>query len=371
MWRKTAVMVMCGALSLVFATGTTALAQSSTASDQTAPLVGVTSITFSAEIQAVVDGMRDRLAERGFRPGETVDYVVRDAGADGGEITNVVRDFASRNVHVIVAITTPSIQAALASKNRIPIVAAGLPAMQAREISNAYRRRAVTGISDGDTREDQFALIDILAPEIQSIAIPVDPDRGPIAAQIQNLTAIARGHDLSVIPLPVSIRQNAVGSEINSLNPGKTAILLDRMVLPDAPVEALSAAASAQNLLLFGTDEDSVIRGALAAMVIEPHGIGQQLGDMVADILEKPSSARRPFERARTSHLVFNEDGRAVLDVAAIETALAGRRRSVIAWAEDASPRPRLKPAIPEAPPPLGVVRGIKIPIPRSKPTRP
>lgn len=221
MWRKTAVMVMCGALSLVFATGTTALAQSSTASDQTAPLVGVTSITFSAEIQAVVDGMRDRLAERGFRPGETVDYVVRDAGADGGEITNVVRDFASRNVHVIVAITTPSIQAALASKNRIPIVAAGLPAMQAREISNAYRRRAVTGISDGDTREDQFALIDILAPEIQSIAIPVDPDRGPIAAQIQNLTAIARGHDLSVIPLPVSIRQNAVGSEINSLNPGE------------------------------------------------------------------------------------------------------------------------------------------------------
>jgi putative tryptophan/tyrosine transport system substrate-binding protein len=371
MWRTTSLITMFAALSLMITASATVIAQSNAAQDQSPPVVGVTSITFSAEIQAVVDGMRDRLAERGFRPGQTVNYIVRDAGADGGEIANVVRDFASQNVHIIVAITTPSIQAALANKNRIPIVAAGLSAMQARDISNQHRRRAVTGISDGDTREDQFSLIDILAPEIRSVAIPVDPERGPIASQIQDLTALARGHDLSIIPLPVSIGQNAVGAEINTLDPELTAILLDRAVLPDAPVEALSAAAKIQNLRLFGTDEDSVIRGALAALVIEPHGIGQQLGDLVADVLETPSSAKRPFERARASHLVFNEDGRAVLDVAAIEKALAGRRRSVIDWAEDASPRPRLKPAIPAAPPPLGVVRGITVPIPRSKPPRP
>ena len=90
--------------------------------------------------------------------------------------------------------------------------------------------------------------------------------------------------------------------------------------------------------------------------------------DMVADILEKPSSARRPFERTKASHLVFNENGRAVLDIAAIETALAGRRHSVIDWAKDASPRPRLKPVIPAVPTPLGVARGIKVPTPRPKP---
>lgn len=359
---------MFGALTHVFEAGTTAMAQSSAVKDQLVPLVGVTAILFNAEIEAMVDGMQDRLSERGFRPGQTVGYIVRDAGSNGGELNNVVRDFASWNVHVVVAITAPSIQAALANKNRTPIVAAGLSAMQAREISNANHRRALTGIANGDTREDQFALINILAPKTQTIAIPVDPDRGPIADQIQGLTAIARSHELSVIPLPISIRQNAAGAAIKTLDPHRTAILLDSAVLPEAPVEVLSAAARDHNLFLFGTDEDSVVRGALAAMVIEPRGIGQQLGDMVADILEKPSSAGRPFERTKASHLVFNENGRAVFDIAAIETALAGRRRSVIDWAEDASPRPRLKPVIPAVPSPLGVVRGIKVPSPRSKP---
>lgn len=356
------------ALSLLIAANSRVTAQTT---NTRPPLIGVTAIAFSAEIQAVVDGMRDRLARRGFRPGQTINFEVRDSGADGTELSNVIQDFAKLNVHVIVAITKPSIMAALENKNRIPIVTAGLTTMQAREIGNKHRRRALTGVFDGDTREDQFSLMDILTPDIETIAIPVDPDRGTVAAQIQKLTAMARGRGLTVIPLTVSVRQNSVGAEIDALNPDSTVILLDHMILPNAPIEAIVAAASKRKVRLFGMDADSVIRGALAAMVIEPHGIGEQLGDLVADILEKPSEARRPFERARASHLIFNEDGRAVLGFAAVEKALAGKRRSVIGWADDVGPRPRLKPAVPEAPLPLGVVRGITVPTPRARPMRP
>ena len=85
----------------------------------------------------------------------------------------------------------------------------------------------------------------------------------------------------------------------------------------------------------------------------------------------KPSFRSVQLTLAHASHLTFNDEGRAVLDVASIETALAARRGSVIDWADDTGPRPKLKPTTPDAPPPLGVVRGIKVPTPRSRPQRP
>lgn len=351
---------------LLFPAGRTAMAQ-----DATPPLIGITAITITAEIQAVIDGLRDRLAERGYRPGENIAFDIRDSAADAGEASNLIRSFAERNARVIVAITNPSIEIALTQDNRIPIVGAGLTMDQAWQITRDHRRRPITGIAEGDTLSDQLTLIGILAPEVTTVAVPVDPENGPLTEQLQGLVAVARAQDLAVMPLPVSVAENAVDESIRTIDPETTALFLDVILLPDAPVEALAAAAAGQQLRLFANSEDSVIRGALATMVIEPYGIGQQLGDVVADILENPSAARRPFERARASHLVFNEEGRSVLDVTAIETAIADRQRSAIDWAETNTPRPKLKPAAPEAPPPLGVIRGIKVPTPRSKPPNP
>ena len=332
------------------------------------PRVGIVTITFSAEIQAVVDGLRDRLAERNFSPGQTINFLVRETSAGSARAADVIREFAEQEVRVIVAITNPSLQAALDQKSRIPIVGAGISMEQARQISNEHRRRAVTGIAESDTRDDQLALIRILAPDAKNVAVPVDPERGGLTTQLKELLAAARSFELDVAALPVSIRRNAVGEELGALDPQDTVLLLDRKLLPDAPVEALAAAAAQQKLRLFASEEDSVVRGALAAMVIEPYGIGQQLGNLVADILDDPSAARVPFERVRASHLILNEDAKGILDVAAIEEQLAGQRQSIIGWAEGAGPRPRIKPPIPDAPPPLGVVRGITVPTPRSKP---
>lgn len=357
------------ALSLALPVGPAREAQAQTQA-KTPPKIGVVSLTFSAEIQAVVDGLRDRLAERNYSPGQTIDYLIRETSVGGNRAGDVVREFAEQNVRVIVAITNPSLQAALNHKARIPIVGAGVSMAQALQISNDHRRRAVTGIAQSDTREDQLALIRILAPDVQRVAVPIDPEGGSMTTQLQEMTAAARSFEMTVVPLPVSIQRNAVSEELQALDPQDTVLLLDGKLLPDAPVEALATAASQQKLRLFASAEDSVVRGALAAMVIEPYGIGQQLGNLVANILDTPSAARVPFERARASHLILNEDAKGILDVTAIEERLAGQRRSVIGWAEDAGPRPRIKPPIPEAPQPLGVVRGITVPTPRSKPPR-
>lgn len=363
MLRAFLFVILCAA---AVAAGGTARAQSAHP-----PFVGVMSIAFSAEIQAIVDGMRDRLAERGFVAGTTITMQVRDAGADGSRAAQVVREFADARARLIVAITTPAVRTALEADTRIPVVGARVPFETATALSSEYRRRSLTGVAEGDTRDDQLALIRLVASDVTTVAVATDPANGPLKSQLEPWTAAARSHDITVIPLAVSVSRNAIAETIGDLDPANAALLLDRTLLPDAPVEALAAAAAGRKLRLFATDEDSVIRGALAAMVIDPFGVGQQLGEIVADILDSPSAARLPFRRARASHLVLNEDGRDQIDIAVIEATLAENQRSVIDWAEDAGPRPRVKPSPPEPPAPLGVVRGIKVPTPRSRPQPP
>lgn len=338
------------------------------AQDRDAPLVAVTAITMNAGIQAIIDGMRDRLAQRGRRPGETVTIEIVDAGADEVRAAELARVFARRNARVIVAITEPSIVAALKTNSRTPVVAAEISMETAAGYTNDRRRRPLTGIAYGTTHDDQFALIRRLAPAARTVAVPVDPIDGDMRARLQNLTAIARAHEITVTPLPVSVIRNAVSNRIGELDPASSAILLDRGLLPAAPVEALAAAAGARKLPMFATDEDSVIRGALAAMIVEPFGVGLQLGDMVAHVLDEPAAARLPFERARASHMVVNQEARALIDVAAIEREQSNQRRSVVDWADATGPRPRIKPAAPDEPPPLGIARGIEVPVPRSRP---
>lgn len=332
------------------------------------PFVAVTTITSNAEIQAIIDGMRDQLAKRGRWPGDTIIIEVADARADATRATEQVRAFIRRGAEVLVAISEPSIEAAVAANSRLPLVVAGVSLEAAEAHKRGRRRPTVTGIVSGNTHNEQLALIRKLTPETKIIAVPIDPIDGNMQARLRNLTAAARRQGLTVMPLPVSVLQNAVSNRISELDPETSVILLDRDLLSAAPVEALAAAAETRKLPLFATDEDSVIRGALAAMVVEPFGIGVQLGNLVARILEDPAASRAPFERARASHLVVNQDARALVDVAALERDPSSTRRSVVDWANIAGPRPRIKPNVPDQPPPLGVARGIDVPTPRSRP---
>lgn len=335
---------------------------------QKIPFVAVMTITSNADIQAIIDGMRDQLATHGRWPGDTIIIEVANADANAARATEQVRAFVRRGADILVAITAPSLEAAVAENSRLPLVVAGVSLETAEAYKRQRRRRTVTGIVSGDSHIEQFTLIAKLAPETKTVAVPVDPIDGNMQARLKRLTVTALRQGLTIMPLPVSVLQNVVSNRISELDPQTSVILLDRSLLPAAPVEALAAAAESRKLPLLATDEDSVIRGALAAMVVEPFGIGVQLGNLVARILDEPVASRTPFERAKATHLVVNQAAGALVDVAALERDTSAAQRSVVDWADIAGPRPRIKPSVPDQPPPLGVARGIDVPTPRPRP---
>jgi putative ABC transport system substrate-binding protein len=332
-----------------------------------APFVAVTAIVRDAAVDALYTGMTDALRDAGYRDGESVRLRFESAETDAKRAAELVRSFARDRADIIVAITEPSVRIAATERLRVPLVIAGVGPATANELRRNRKARLLTGIVDGERFDTPLSLIREIAPDIRTVAVPISADAAVNETALRQMTAFARSIDLTVEQLPVSVKNGAIAATIKDYSPDETAILLDKRIFPGAPVERIIAAAEASNLLVFASDEDTVVRGALAAIITDPYGTGLQIGQLVARILKQPSAARTPLQSAEPSYIVINQDTAARAGIE-IPGAVLARRGRVIGWADIAGPRPRGKPVVPEPPPPLSEEPKSGTANPRSKP---
>ena len=313
------------------------------------PFVAVTAIIRDASIDALYTGMTDALREAGYRDGDTVRLRFESANTDAVRAAELVRSFGRENADVIVAFTEPSARIAATERLRAPLVIAAIGPEAAEEIRRDRKARQLTGIVDAERYDTQLTLIREIAPKARTVAVPVGVDKPPDKEAMKLLRAFARSIDLTIEALPVSVENGIIAAKIEEYTPGDTVILLDTRIFPDAPVERIIAAAETTNLLVFASDEDAVVSGALAAIVPEPYGTGLQIGRLVARILKEPAAARRPMEAAEPSYIVINQDTASRIGTEIPDTVLV-RRGRIIGWADVDGPRPRGKPVVPEPP---------------------
>jgi putative ABC transport system substrate-binding protein len=314
------------------------------------PFVGVTAIVRDASIDALYTGMTDALRDAGYRDGETVRLRFDSADADAGRAARLIKSFTTERADVIVAFTDPSARIAAGERLRTPLVIAGVGPETASDLRRGRTAKLLTGIVEEDRFDTQLALIRDIAPTARTVAIAVNADQPVDKAILRQVMGFARGLNLAIEQLPVSVEKGLIAAAIESYTAAETVILLDSRIFPDAPVDRIIAAAETARLLVFSNDEDSVVRGALAAIVTEPYGTGRQIGQLVARILEKPSAARTPLQAAIPSYIVINRDTATRIGIE-IPPAVLARRGRVIGWAETGGPRPRDKPVVPNPAP--------------------
>jgi len=327
-----------------------AIAQTAEEDGDAPPFVAVTAIVRDASIDALYTGMTDALRKAGFRGEDTLRLTFEDAQADGVKAVELVRSFERGGAAIIVAFSEPSARIAAAERLRVPLVVAGIGPAAAEDLRRTRKARSITGIVDAERYDTQLTLIREIAPNVRTVAVPVGVDDPSGGEAMKLMTAYARSIDLTIEQLPVSVENEAIGARINTFSADRTAILLDKRIFPGAPVERIIAAAEAANLLVFAGDEDTVVRGALAAIVTDAYGTGQQIGRLVARILKDPTAARTQMQSAEPSYIVINQDSASRAGIEIPEAVLA-RRGRVIGWADIEGPRPRGKPAAPEPPP--------------------
>lgn len=264
--------------------------------------IGLTQIVEHPSLDQIKQGIIDRLAEKGYKDGEKI--VINFQNAQG-EMTNadlIAKDFAEKE-DIIVAITTPSAQAALNATKDKPIFYSAVT----DPVAAGLKGTNITGTSDATPIEAQINLAKELLGDFKKIGIVYNIGEANSEAQVQAVKALGEKNGFEVIAKGVNT--------VNDIAPALDVILddidflytpVDNMLASSYPV--IVKKANERNKPVIGSVTDYVQQGALATEGINQYKIGVQTADMIIKYLEgKAKIADMPFETVKDTDLLINE----------------------------------------------------------------
>ena len=253
--------------------------------------VAVTAIVEHPALDAARDGVKQALAEAGYKEGENLKFVYQSAQGNPATAAQIARQFVGEAPSVIVPISTPSAQAVVAATRDIPVVFTAVSDPVGAQLIKSMDKpgRNVTGLSDALPVNEHLALIKEIAPNAKTIGYIYNSAEANSVSTLSLLKAEAERSGLTVVE-SVATKSAEVQGATRALV-GKADVIYvptDNTIV--SAFEAAAGVAVEAKIPLFAADTDSVARGAVAALGFNYFDVGKQTGAVVVRILkgEKP-----------------------------------------------------------------------------------
>jgi len=273
--------------------------------------IGFSQIVDHPALNAVRQGVLDTLSEAGYVEGENLRVLVGNAQGDFSVAISIAQSFRAERVDLVVAIATPTAQAAVQifGDTNIPVV---FSAVTDPEAAGLLGYANVTGVSDLiDVRAD-LELLAELSPDITRIGMVYNPGEANSAV----LTDIARQAAPELgLTLVVAAAENsaAVSSAAQSLQGRVDALYVTTDNTVVSALEAVIDVANRAGVPFLMADPTSLSRGPTLCTGLDYYDHGLMSGTVVLKVLEGVPPAEIPVARQGTMELWLNLDAAEVI----------------------------------------------------------
>lgn len=269
--------------------------------------VAVTAIVEHPALDAARDGVKDALAEAGFKEGENLKFVYQSAQGNPATAAQIARQFVGEGPDVIVPISTPSAQAVVSATRDIPIVFTAVSDPVGAQLVKDMEKPGgnVTGLSDMSPVVEHIKLIKEIMPNLKKLGYLYNSGETNSVSLLAALKEAASAEGIEIVE-SAATKSAEVKGAAQALS-GRA----DAMYVPtdNTIVSALESAvgvAEESKMPLFTADTDSVKRGALAALGFNYYDVGKQTGEVVVKILNGEKPGDIGVEVAKGTDLVIN-----------------------------------------------------------------
>ena len=270
-------------LAAVAALGATSWAQAQTGTKS----IGITAIVDHPALDSVRKGVQDELKALGWEEGKNLKLSYQSAQGNTATAGQIARKFAGDKVDAIVAIATPSAQAAVAASKTIPVVFTAVTDPVAAKLVKDWKVSGtnVTGVSDALPLAAQMDLLLKVKPGAKRVGNVFSPGEVNSTIVLKELKTELQKRGMSVVEAAAP-RTVDIPSAAKSLV-GKVDVIYtttDNNVV--SAYESMVRVAEEAKLPLVAADTDSVKRGATAALGMNYYDLGRQTGKVVDRILK-------------------------------------------------------------------------------------
>ncbi|MFH5821200.1 ABC transporter substrate-binding protein [Georgenia sp. AZ-5] len=274
--------------------------------EQDAVEIGITQIVSHTSLDAARDGFKNALAENGYVEGENVTYDEQNAQGDQATATSIANKFASDGKDLVLAIATPTAQAAAQAITDIPILITAVTEPAEAGLVDSWEAPGgnITGTSDLNAVEEQLGLIKELAPDATTVGVVYSS--GEVNSQVQVDLAEEAAEKLGLtLELATITTSGEVQQAANSLDVDAFYVPTDNNVV--SALDALVQVAEEKQVPVVVGEGDSVANGGVATYGFDYEQLGYQTGLMAVKILDEGADpAEMPIETPTDLQLYVN-----------------------------------------------------------------
>lgn len=291
--------------------------------------VATTAIVEHPALDAVRDGVKAVLEENGYSDKE-LKFTYESAQGQPAIAAQIARKMVGDAPDVIVAIATPSAQAAVSASRDIPIVFSVVTDPIGAKVVQSLKQPGgnVTGLSDMVNVEQQLALIKEFMPKLHTLGVLYNPGETNSVSIVEALKKAAKRMGISIVESPAPKSSDVMIASKQLV--GKTDAIYcptDNTIV--SAFESVVRVGIDAQIPVFAADTGSVSRGAVAAVGYNYLELGRQTGDIVVRILkgEKPGSI--DVKQAEGTDLFVNKKTAALMGIK-IPAAVLARATKII-----------------------------------------
>ena len=278
------------------------------APEKTVKKIGIVQIVEHPSLDSIRESLISELAKKGYKDGKNISIDYQNAQGDQTNLKSICQKFANNKYDLIIAIATPSAQAAVGETKTIPVlfaactdpIAAGLVADMNKPGGN------VTGTSDAVSAEKIMELAKRITPGIKTIGALYNSSETNSVSVIKGLKAYAAKNGIKVIDATVT-NSSEVQQATQSLVAKTDAIFspIDNTVASAMPV-VTQVTRAAKKPVYVGANS-MVKDGGLATYGVNYIVLGQETGDMAAEILGGKNPGEMPVKTMSDMNIYVNK----------------------------------------------------------------
>jgi putative tryptophan/tyrosine transport system substrate-binding protein len=263
------------------------LVLTASAAADTAKKVDIVTMVDTPQLLEVRDGILQGLHDHGYIDGSNIKVDFKSAQGNFGTAQQIVRQFIGDQPDVIVTITTPTSEAAVAATKDIPIIFTTVTDPQKAKLVPTLKHPGgnVSGISDLVPTERQLDAVKTLVPDLKRLGFVYDPSLPNAVSTVENIKAVAPKMGFTTVDSP-AMGLNNVPAAGQALVGKVDAIFVPNDTTVYAAFEALVKICQEAKLPLFSAERRSVQRGAVATVGFDFKQMGVKTADMVDRVLK-------------------------------------------------------------------------------------
>lgn len=277
-----------------------------TRQDATArPTVAIFNLLSYPILDESVAGIKEGLAQSGYDSAR-VRLIEVNANGEMDKVPAFARQLLASSPNVIVPVSTPVTQAvtqASPATQQIVFSTVTNPA----DVGMDRKPPNMTGVSDAVNYEANIALIKELFPQARTIGIVYNPGEQNSQFGVQEVQRLAQANGLTVRLATVS-RSDEVMPAARALAGSVDCFYVGSDNTVVGAIAGLLRVAAESKKPVIASDQGSVKEGALAAVSVDYHALGERVGGIVAEVLRtgKPAGTIPPV-RFVGNKLVLND----------------------------------------------------------------